>query len=476
MFGKVKHDEGFSIVEVVFAVAIFFIGFMAIMTLMETNMMSSAKAKEKAVLVNAAASYIETARQLPYHTIGLASSNPTGTLDPQTVTYSNGFTITIVPTVTWVDDPVIGGTEDYKRLDLALTGELTAKPGSMVMNYETSAVLSAAGGMSSQAMTLPTVSFVDDSTPAENAILAGSGVNVKAQATANGLGVKLTTVGFEIDGAPLIQLGGAPAASFPVGAPSYLGSVIWDTTAMNDNVPATAFVADGWHTIKFSAWDSNGQVAYVQRRVYVANHAPETPSGLTFGQTSSTQLQAFWNEALDGVSPADHYTLAGELESITGAFGNAVTVTTATNSAPFAVVPFSRYLFTLRSFGPTNLTEGQAYAYAISRPVLSGSDVYVKVQGKMRSTVTLSSISVPTFPATITGVNIIQATNAAMTDNRTVVAASLPWTGPTRLEPLTKYYYQAEVTLTLQDGSVVTVCSNVLGPSATTNGALAQVW
>ncbi len=68
--------------------------------------------------MNFTAGYMERIRGLSYCEVGTGpSSDPTGSVTP-TSTVVGAYTVQVVPTIEWVDDPAIPGSHDYKRVSL----------------------------------------------------------------------------------------------------------------------------------------------------------------------------------------------------------------------------------------------------------------------------------------------------------------------------------------------------------------------
>ena len=107
-------DKGFTLLEVVFSVIILTIALLALLPLLYVGTTNSIKAKVRTEATTAASNYIEEIRQMDYTEIGLLTGTPAGILSPVHISKPS-MEITITPVVSWVDDPGISGTQDYKK-------------------------------------------------------------------------------------------------------------------------------------------------------------------------------------------------------------------------------------------------------------------------------------------------------------------------------------------------------------------------
>jgi len=133
-----------TVVEVLVAAAILLFAATALLSLAIGAMTAARVAQERANVVNATASYMESIRGRRYSLIGTGSSgDPTGTV-VATTTVAGAYKIEMTPTIKWVDDPAIPGTQDYKRVRVDARAYLMGSGGE-VMTYTVESIVSSAG-------------------------------------------------------------------------------------------------------------------------------------------------------------------------------------------------------------------------------------------------------------------------------------------------------------------------------------------
>ena len=132
-----SRDEGFTFAELLVALSLLLISLVAVAGLATTSSLMTANARQRSAMVNAAASYLERVRQLPYASIGTPSGVPTGTLLPS-IAVNGAYTITITPVVTtWrTDTTTVYPT--LKTVTLSVSSVRTG--GGSAMTYTTAAV------------------------------------------------------------------------------------------------------------------------------------------------------------------------------------------------------------------------------------------------------------------------------------------------------------------------------------------------
>jgi prepilin-type N-terminal cleavage/methylation domain-containing protein len=125
-----KNKRGFSLVEILVAVAIFLILGMAIYACFGALMRVSKKNNARILALAAANEQIEIIRNLPYDSIGVGGGIPSGILPSSQIINKSGIDFTINYTVRNIDDPfdgTIGGVPndtspaDYKKVELRIT-------------------------------------------------------------------------------------------------------------------------------------------------------------------------------------------------------------------------------------------------------------------------------------------------------------------------------------------------------------------
>lgn len=472
---EARRHDGFTVVEVVFASAILFLAFTALMSLVVASTTMNAKAKEKASMTNAANTYIEQVRGMRYDDVGTPGGDPTGTVVPSTVTL-NGYVITISPTITWVDDAAIPGTHNYKKIVLAVSMYPVGNP-SNKMSYTVQAMLKATDSGSNSSAQRPVIDFSWDS-PSPNQIVYGTAVTIGAIAAANGTNVRLTSVNFYCDGIPLKNTFGV-TAQWAVDSAGATKSFQWDTTATNDD--GNPLSVNGNHVIKIECWDSNGKVSYAQRNVLVDNTPPPTPVWITANLISKTDsFTVAWARVMNGNLPTDHYKLRVSKADSTGAWGivqdytNVVTTSTV-YSAPSTL---SLYKFSVlaASRNDFRVSEAPTECVAVSRPFVTGTytNTMVKDTGGTKhdkwSEVATITVGTASFPVSSISHQLYRASNSAMTGSTLILtssSSSIVTSIPQTLDQLPAYYYQVKTVVTPVGWPSFTVYSNVLGPNLT---------
>lgn len=491
---RAADDEGMTLVEIVVAMAIFFIAFTALMSLMLANSLMNVKAREKANLVNAANSYIERARQLAYFQIGAPdapSGEPTGVLIPITLT-ANGFTIDITPTVTYETDPRIAAlhpsTNHYKRLTLACAARIGAdddRPMTYVADAIIKRVSSDAAAMSEQANLAWTTG-----SPEEAGQVEGDTVEVGAIASALGDGVTLRSMNFYCDGVPLKDKYNT-TAQWSLNTEALTKVFYWDTLAVNDDgVPLSL---DGTHTLTIEVWDSNGKQSYSQKSVLVDNAPPDTPSGIWTTAITGDSIGLEWARSWDGINVAPFYRLAVASQGASATGTGDLTGWTIASGSPYTIPatgtvynaqPLSRYYFYVTALGPAPLSKestGGAACIGVSRPDISTSTWSNRWRGKGTKTSPLQvwptvviNISKPTFPYDAATVKnyVYRATTVAGLDTAVPTELGDMWTvtysATNWLTSVPQHYYRVKTVVTplgYEGGTPVTVESQIIGPN-----------
>ncbi len=138
------NDLGFTIAEVVIAAGVVFLMASALLSLVVASHTMAIRAQEREHLVNFTASYMEWIRGLRYVEVGTGPrEDPPGSVTA-TSTVVGAYAMQIAPTITWVDDPAIPGTRDYKRVSLVATACVSASGGN-VMTYELESIVASIG-------------------------------------------------------------------------------------------------------------------------------------------------------------------------------------------------------------------------------------------------------------------------------------------------------------------------------------------
>jgi prepilin-type N-terminal cleavage/methylation domain-containing protein len=136
--------KGFTLVEVVIGLAVFAILITGVLSAYNTLARSVKSAREKVVLSNLSANYLEIVRNLPYSEVGTANGNPAGQLPDyggNFPTCSNAYTqviegqtYKIYYEVTYVQDPAdpIVGNPSYKQVKMLILNAATSQITSFV--------------------------------------------------------------------------------------------------------------------------------------------------------------------------------------------------------------------------------------------------------------------------------------------------------------------------------------------------------
>jgi len=482
---SVRDDSGFTIIEIMMAIVILLIALTGVMSLMTANTYMNVSAKEKASLINEANSYIERVRKMNYDEIGTSSSTPAGTLAQYTVT-SNGYVITVTPTVTsFTDDHIVNSSNVpivgvLKKLTIVITAHRVGTTGPIV-TYSTEAIIKKTDSGVNVAAQLPDISPTQ-TTPAADDVVYGTSVPIGAIANANGIGVTLSSVNFYCDGVPMVDQAGN-IAQWPLTAASYTASgFMWDTTAVNED--GIALSADGMHTIKLEAWDSNGRQAWFQFNVVVDNSPPVWPTDgwITAGPVNSTAMNLAWSSVYDGNAPVHHYELTTEkwgLQGSTYAWGTPSPRDFSTPSGVAITEPFTRYRYTVAAVGPPTLnrkSSGSSSVEAISRPEILSTSTWrnQKASGNMVGYVTIR-LSPATFQVPGGTKSTLYKSLSPTMSSPTAVGA--PFTGWSPAEftvqtdtvgkgSATPYYYQVVTQYSATFGGTK-FYSQIVGPNGT---------
>ena len=440
-----RDEQGFTLVEIVMALALFMIIFVGIMTFMQTNMISSALASSRAKAVNVASSYIEQVRALPYDSIGVQGGDPVGVLAEQTFT-SGSLTFHVVPTVEWHNDTTIngaGGTEtlhDMKRVTVTVTASSSTSSGLTPATYTLSSMISRAGGTAT-ATALPTVEF-DTYSPAKNAYVSGI-EHVGAVVAAVQPGSEITNLNMYATDSQkgLLFDASLRVAQWPPLSWSNL-TFQWDTQSVDaSGVP---LYPDGPHNLSLQVFDNLGKSAYVVRPVIVVNNPPSVPIVVLTAPTSTTEVGT-WNvckSATGNVEAGsyewelyDQYLYDTNASDYSGWNIDASGSTTGTTvSIPNTSHPFDRLLLKVRSVrttlnNPSGFKSAWGSAIVVSRPELTSLNYANAFSGsgsnkKWTTTISNPSMPNPLFPVSSKTVEYFR--NSTMT-TATATPITLPY-------------------------------------------------
>lgn len=487
-----RDEHGFSLVEVVMATVILFFVSTALIGLAVSTMTTAMTAKEKNLMVNAVASYVEQLRStVDYDDIGTQNApagEVSGTLSDETTLTVEGFNITITPQVFWVDDPSIDGTQDYKLL--RITVEAMPVVGGRSISYVTETQIrdvDMSWGWSGSDAEAPTIEFVAGS-PGEDSVVSGTQVLVGAIAESNMENGLITYMNFYCD-SPLMQNLSDEEAAFTIGEKTPDPQIFsWDTLAESGGLPLSR---DGIRSIKIEAWDNLSQQVFRIRRVLVDNYAPNAPEQPWVEWATDSTVHLAWDVAMDGTDPASSYFVrvyedqAGVWVETSERSGVGLTETEYDLPvyAGSYVEPFRRFRVQLYAQSPNYPYSASTISTPfVSPPRLWGSWELDRDEGPTWATCVMSSDlywSAPLFSVSETGTDfeytLWRATDPGMLQNRVEVDS---WTSPAQVschdevvdvvgkkEYSPQYYYQLETQLIPTgpntDGSTLQVWSNV---------------
>lgn len=154
---QVLPSQGFTLVEVLIGILILSVINIALYALITTTLKITWETKAKTGAVAIANQYLERARNLPYHSVGIIGGIPSGTLASNATTTLNLIVYTVKTTVIYQDDPFDGTIEsdpqdllpaDYKRVRIEVSWpyQLNSVPVVLVSDIAPKGIESEAGG------------------------------------------------------------------------------------------------------------------------------------------------------------------------------------------------------------------------------------------------------------------------------------------------------------------------------------------
>ena len=346
-----RNDEGFSLVEVMFAAVIAFFMLTAMFGVVVASAGGSRSASVESVGTAVGNQLIEQIRSLAYGDIGTVGGDPSGTLLADETVVSQGQSFTVHRVVTWVDDPSNGGTpndRDYKYVHITVRG-----PEGSVQDMET--YVRDRSGESPQP---PSVAF-DNTVPPQNSIVfhpsgatadavwpnlsysgswdQGMDVFLKGSADSTGAAGVITRFEFWVDGRLLLNprvMGDPNVIEDDTTGIGYSDYAAWLPNSMHyanqpgvDVSPGVNFpfaggfpinslaldssgsrvMADGWRTFRVMAWASSGSRDYKTLNLFVDNDPPSwaaTPTITPPTRMADIDVGKFtvnWQTPTDGV-------------------------------------------------------------------------------------------------------------------------------------------------------------------------------
>jgi len=433
---RARRDDGMTIVEVMVAAVIMFIILTSVLGLVGRTTLMGAQATEKNILTNALNAYIESVHALPFEDVALVAEG--GVLATETVQVTNGYTITIRPTVT----PVVGNAA-LKTLVVDITisdgrGGVTNTSTEVIIRDREQFLTTPSSALD------PTIAWGSlmppDRSVAWDTSWAPLGLEPEQYST--------TAQPFYIDVEAAAAEGGTIASvqvsyGFPCENPSGEEAVwapavqtwsstlelfMWDTNEIETVYPeeGTPYdvrqVQDGWRTLKATVTD-NGTPARsddVVRYYLVDNFAPPAPASVAASVESATSATISWPKVMDGSHGAEGYQIRSYKQGIADANGDLrpddetdgwdyLGTTNWTDASAFDgetmtldldSQPLSRYFAQVRAASPRFRSEWVETMF-ISRPRLGGTyDVTATTQGSDRTYTVVSDLAAtpPSFP------------------------------------------------------------------------------
>ncbi len=484
------RDDGMTVLEVVIAISIFFFVLTALFGLLGTTTAMSLKSNERAIVTNAVNSYIEEIRAMPYAGVGLdVSGAPVpGDLSAETTRTVGGLVLTFTPEVSWVNDPMIEGSQNYKEV----TVTAVARRGGLVV-FQTSMSTFIRQEEPPGEYEAPKVAFVagspEDATPPT--IIRGE-VLVSAWAETEMPGATLVSMAFRVRPGEwyLPGAGGdnGMSALWTLTEKTATRSFTWDTRAMTEagddgiSVPMTP---DGTYTLVVEVMDSNQKVTRIERRVFIDNNDPDAP-GVPVADTTVSGLSVplSWTRSMDGIEEADHYRLDLGVQALDGGWTNQLITTSSSLGAhTVATQPFSRYSVRVQAESRDashrsawSPAPAQDPVFFITRPLVQGRYV-ATFEGKGKSRAWDVDVHIttgaPTFPRSFAEYRLMERVGTGpwveVARNSTGVFVynfDVSANNNNQLTIERRYRVEVDVRYAVSDPTV-TVRSNALGPVVT---------
>ncbi|KUK47481.1 MAG: hypothetical protein XD74_1914 [Actinobacteria bacterium 66_15] len=433
---RARRDDGMTIVEIMAAAVIMFIILSGVLGLVGRTTLMGAQAKEKNILTNALNAYIESVHALPFEDVALVTDG--GALALETVQVTNGYTITIHPTVT----PVVGNdalktlvvditiadgrggvtntsTEvTIRDRDQFLTTPVSAPTDALAPTIEWGSLMppdrSVAWGTYWAPLGLEPEQYVAGAQPFY--------LDVEA-AAAEGRTLASVQVSY---GFPCEDVNGVPAV-WPIDVQSWSSTLLlfmWDTNEVEEVIPEEGptyevrQVQDGWRTLKATVNDNATPARSddVVRYFLVDNIEPPAPASVTASANSATAASISWPKVMDGSHGAEGYDVVWHRQRLwdtydeswlgwdyvdTYAWSDASAYDGDTMSHAIETVPFSRYIAHVRARSPRFRSDWVNTIF-VSRPVLGGTyEVDYTRRGSTYSYEVVADLTVsqPQFPA-----------------------------------------------------------------------------
>lgn len=438
-----RDDEGFSVVEVVFAAAILFFALTALLGLLGASSTMTGGARAKSVLNNAVSSELDWIRSLPFDRVALNNQTPPGDIPPSRTYVKEGFTVQLTFTVT--DRTSQNGTKEVR-----VHARSTRQGFPDVQTSAFAAVRNRIGTTMADADGAPMIEFISPTPAPETVVVAnrigGTSNPLTIAAKAWSENYAISRIEFMV-GSTRLRNGNTVYADFAQRDfsgenPEETLSFDWHTGQVDSN--GTPTIPDGRRTVRIVAYDDQGRPSAARERVFlVDNYPPSVPGDRVMPWTGwidasglpKQSVGAVWSMAPDGTDWAPFHE-AEVFENTTGA-----TLLTGWSSvmslqATGSVNPagsLACYGMRVRALSPLqNPSEWGTVSPVVTRPEATGScDVTRSKNSGSRDQwtfTTRASVTPPRFPyqstsllvealkisgGTTTTVNVTSAARAA---------------------------------------------------------------
>lgn len=413
MTQKGRSDDGFSVVEVVFAAAILFFALTALIGLMGVSSTMTGSARAKSVLSNAITSELDWVRSIPFEKVGLTTQIPPGDIPASRTYVKDGFTITMTFSVT--DMTASNGTKEVR------VNAVASRQGQQdVQSSAFAAIRNRIGTTMADADGAPIIEFIAPTPAPETVVVSnrigGTGEPLTIAAKAWSENYAISRIEFMI-GTTRLRNGNSIYAD--VAQVDFSGTEPQEQLVFNwhtgqvDNA-GIASVLDGRRVVRVVAYDDQGRPSAARERIFlVDNFAPAVPDGRALQWqgwidsmgVAQQSLAALWNPAMDGTDYAPYHE-SGVFENTNGGSTLAAWTPVASLQATANVSVGSAmgcYSMRTRALSPLqNPSEWGTVSPVVTRPVLTGScDVTRAKNSGSRDTwtfVTRSTVMQPRFP------------------------------------------------------------------------------
>lgn len=388
MARRQPHDEGFSLLEVMFASFVAFFMLTAIFGVLVASSGEGRIASVDTIATNLAQLAVEQARQLPYDSVGTTnapSGQPVGVLPALETTVSQGTTFTISRTVVWQNDPLAspsgGGTDlghDYKMLTVGvswtgghttpivtyITDHTSDSPPPPIVQWVTRPPANAVLFTDYTDPLHPVTRVWNGSTATPNGYDASAQAALCASASVNATTGAITVVEFTNGNAviPTPWSGSAAYVLYPANGLGQASPLAIDLAAVDAS--GVAIFNEGTNMLSASAFTNLGGSGSASTYITVDNTAPPFPAGSVVTATVppasadryASKLLIGWTPPMDApdsvclrydltVQPYNG-TATTYLWQDLGTSGSAILATNSPTVLP--LTPFTAFNITLR--------------------------------------------------------------------------------------------------------------------------------